>query len=105
MYEQELKDIGNTREVTSHARLRNILSPGFSARALTWQEEIVQKYVDLLIEQIKAHSREGPVNIVDWFEWMSFDIIGDLTFAESFDALKHGEVLNSQDVVLTRPVH
>lgn len=91
MYEQDLKDIGNTRELDAHAKLRSILAPGFSAKALVWQEEIVQKYADQLIEQVRERSKEGPVNIVDWFEWMSFDIIGHLTFGEPFDALKNGQ--------------
>lgn len=93
MYEQSLKDIGNTRELEAHAKLRSILSAGFSAKALTWQEEVVQRYADELIEKVKNFSKEGPLNIVDWFEWMSFDIIGSLTFAEPFDALKHGSSL------------
>lgn len=69
------------------------LSPTFSTRALEWQEVMVKKYITLLIEQLKKHAQKDSINAMNWFEWLSFDIIGDLTFGESFDALVNGKTL------------
>lgn len=81
-----------------HARMRKLLSPGFTQRALKMQEPIVQKYVGLLIERLRERStapdqtdREKGVvlDIVPWFNYTTFDIFGDLGFGESFDCLEH----------------
>jgi hypothetical protein len=51
-------------------------------------------YFDLLIQKL-FEKVEGPtngkVNIVRWFNFTTFDIIGDLCFGESFDALRTEE--------------
>lgn len=45
------------------------------------------RYVDLLMEKLKMKSKEGPIDILAWYNCTTFDIIGDLTFGESFQAL------------------
>jgi cytochrome P450 len=74
--------------------MRKLLSNGFTPRALRQQEPILQKYVGLLIERLNEMAipggTEGAVlNIVPWFNFTTFDIFGDLGFAESFDCLQH----------------
>ncbi|KAL2071881.1 hypothetical protein VTL71DRAFT_13116 [Oculimacula yallundae] len=76
----------------NHARLRRVMIHAFSESALQEQEPIVTKYCDLLISRL--HSQMEAKQIVDiaaWLNFTSFDIIGDLTFGESFDALDKGE--------------
>lgn len=84
--------------IEGHARMRKLLSPGFTERALKTQEPIVQKYVRLLIERLRerstefeeAGSEEGFVlDIVPWLNYTTFDIFGDLGFGESFNCLEH----------------
>ena len=80
-----------------HARIRKLLSHGFTEHALKTQEPIVQKYVDLLIERLceraaapEAVNGNGAVlDIVPWLNYTTFDIFGDLGFGESFDCLQH----------------
>lgn len=81
-----------------HARMRKLLGPGFTERALKTQEPIVQKYVRLLIERLRerattpdeAGGERGVVlDIVPWFNYTTFDIFGDLGFGESFNCLEH----------------
>ena len=71
--------------------MRRILNHAFSDRASKEQEPVVQSYIDNLM--IRLHGQvQGPVagkvDIVKWYNWMSFDIIGDLSFGESFDCLE-----------------
>ncbi|KAK4233267.1 Isotrichodermin C-15 hydroxylase [Achaetomium macrosporum] len=72
-----------------HARLRRALAYGFSDRAMRKQEGLIKKYVDLLMGGIGRRAARGErVDIVKWYNWTTFDIVGDLVFAESFGCLK-----------------
>ncbi|ORY19673.1 pisatin demethylase [Clohesyomyces aquaticus] len=72
----------------THARQRRALSHGFSQQALWGQETIVQSYVTKLLRDVKRFSeKDQSFNIVDWFNFMTFDVIGDLSFGESFGCL------------------
>ncbi|KAK3360693.1 cytochrome P450 [Lasiosphaeria hispida] len=78
-----------------HAAIRRQLSPGFSSRALTIQEGVVHQYVDLLVqrwrETIALGHGETEVDVMRWFNYLTFDILGDLAFAESFECLQRSE--------------
>jgi len=64
----------------------------FSDSALQAQESLVTSYCDLLIQKLYAQMEsEKPVDMTAWLNFTSFDIIGDLTFGESFGALEKGE--------------
>jgi cytochrome P450 len=72
-----------------HSRYRRLLSHGFSERAIREQEVVVKSYVDLLIQGLHQRAKEGPQDMVAWFNWITFDVIGDLTFDRSFDCLRN----------------
>lgn len=57
------------------------------------QEDIVQGYVDMLIKQISVHAtgKEGE-EMVKWYNFTTFDIIGDLAFGDPFGSLNDGMV-------------
>ncbi|KAF7888170.1 uncharacterized protein EAF02_002711 [Botrytis sinoallii] len=86
-------DIISSNDV-DHARIRRALSHAFSEASLREQEPLMNVYFDLLIqklyEQIDSPSN-GKVNIVRFFNFTTFDLIGDLCFAESFNALRTQE--------------
>ena len=76
------------QDVSVHAYIRKLWAHGFSARALISHEELEQRYVSLFIEQIRRHgvaSKDG-MNMVEWFNFLTFDIIGELVFGEGFGA-------------------
>lgn len=73
---------------TEHGRYRRLLSHGFSEKAIREQESVIQKYVDLLIQRLQKRAGAGPQDMVAWFNWTTFDIIGDLTFDQSFNCLE-----------------
>ncbi|KAH8670855.1 cytochrome P450 [Xylariales sp. PMI_506] len=85
--------IHTERDPEKHAKMRKKLSVAFSTQSLRDQEDIIHKYVDLFIAQIGKSGNPGasPTLLKDIFEWLTFDIIGDLTFGESLGATAGGE--------------
>ena len=74
-----------------HSKMRRQLAHAFSEKALRGQEDFLKKYVDLLIMRLKAESAEGrSVDLVRWYNFMTFDVLGDLAFGESFGGLESG---------------
>jgi cytochrome P450 len=76
----------------SHKRMRAQLNTAFSDKSLREQEQLIAEPIDLFIAQIggKDDSPQG-IDIVRWFNLMTFDIIGSLAFGESFGGLKEGK--------------
>lgn len=74
-----------------HSHYRRLFSHGFSDRSLREQEPLIHGYIDMLIDGLTRFSDNGkaPLDIVHWFNWTTFDIIGDLTFGEPFGCLKN----------------
>lgn len=83
-----------TQTVTEeHTRQRRILSPAFSERALRQQEGIVKQYTDLLVKKLNEQiaSQEKPAVTLDisrWYNYTTFDTIGDLMFNDPFHSLE-----------------
>lgn len=83
--------IGANRE--DHTRYRRSLAHGFSHQAMLEQEPIISGYVDQLMDRLKRDCDNGtqPIDMVRWFNFTTFDIIGDLSFGESFDCLQNSD--------------
>lgn len=76
----------------SHRRQRRLLSHAFSDTALHAQEVHIKRYTDVFIERLQVLAETGtPVDLVKWFNYITFDVIGDLTLGSSFDCLEMGE--------------
>ncbi|CAA9957186.1 P450 monooxygenase [Pyrenophora teres f. maculata] len=80
---------GSNGEV--HARLRRNVAGGFSVSALRLQESLILEYADLLVSRLREVSTKGPIDMVDWYSFAAFDIIGDLIFSEPFGCLRDGK--------------
>ncbi|KAL9068553.1 MAG: hypothetical protein Q9161_006098 [Pseudevernia consocians] len=79
---------------TEHARVRGLFSPAFSERAMREQEPLIMGYIDLLIQRLKVQSQGpmgGEVDLVRWYNFTTFDIIGDLAFGQPFGSLEAGD--------------
>ena len=97
-----------TANDADHSCMRRLLSHAFSEKALKEQEVILQTHVDELIHGLKStldygdiesvHGKgdsiqtgpdllQGKTDIVNWYQWIAFDNIGDLSFGESFHCL------------------
>ncbi|KAI0525423.1 cytochrome P450 [Xylaria bambusicola] len=78
-------------DATEHAWQRKLIAPSFSGTTLRKQEYIIQHYVDLLVEKmgsLSAASRGAGVDAVEAMLWLGFDIMGEMTFSESFGAVE-----------------
>jgi len=76
----------------NHARQRRALAHSFSQKALVEQEDIIQDYVSQFITHMKRlSSKNEAFNMVNWLNFTTFDIIGDLAFGEPFGCLESGE--------------
>lgn len=80
-------NIVNSIDDDVHARHRRLLSHAFSAQALKDQEPLINKYFDLLMTQLSKRADGSPLDIVQWMNSTTFDILGDLAFDDSFGAL------------------
>jgi len=61
-----------------------------SEKALSEQEVLLHKYADQLVNQLKevGGPSNEPVDLVNWYNWTTFDIIADLMFGEPFGCLQ-----------------
>ncbi|KAL8817306.1 MAG: hypothetical protein Q9223_003842 [Gallowayella weberi] len=73
-----------------HSRMRRLLSHAFSDKALREQEPIIQTHVNNLMAALRRQCQEfgGKADLAKWFNWTTFDVIGDLAFGEPFGCLK-----------------
>lgn len=72
-----------------HGYIRKLLAHGFSDKSLREQESVIQEYVNVLFQKLHEVSQGGKtsVDIELWYNFMTFDLIGYLTFGESFHCL------------------
>ncbi|KAJ5913921.1 hypothetical protein N7504_002804 [Penicillium tannophilum] len=86
-----------------HSRMRRLLSHAFSDSSLRGQEPIIKTYVDLLMQRLREKCENGSkaLDMVAWYNFTTFDIIGDLAFGEPFDCLKNSNYHQWVEVVLS----
>ncbi|KAI9725830.1 MAG: hypothetical protein M1828_002459 [Chrysothrix sp. TS-e1954] len=78
----------------NHARQRSTINHAFSDKALKDQEPLIRGYVDLLLKKLQETTDDAfspPIDLVRWFEFVAFDIIGDLAFSTHFDCLESSD--------------
>jgi cytochrome P450 len=83
-----------------HGRFRRAFAPSFTTAALRRHEPMIQSHVEILVSQLyKEALKNARVNISRWFEYLTFDIIGDLGYSKSFHTLENEEHRQHVDVV------
>ncbi|KAM7203151.1 putative cytochrome P450 [Naviculisporaceae sp. PSN 640] len=83
--------IGSERDPHKHGQMRKSLSSAFSTKSLSEQEHIVNQTVDKFIDKLGllgGKESEG-LNMTKWYEMVSFDILGEMAFGESFHCLEN----------------
>ncbi|OHF03244.1 RadP cytochrome P450 epoxidase [Colletotrichum orchidophilum] len=87
-----------TTRPEDHTRQRRIFTPAFSNTALKAQEPLLAGYADQMVEAMgslgerqRDHDGGARVNIVDLYNFATFDIMADLTFGEPLLLLKRGD--------------
>ncbi|KAK7943027.1 cytochrome P450 [Apiospora aurea] len=75
-----------------HRLMRRLQNPAFSDKALRSQERVIKGYIDLLIQKLHGLASDpdaaADVDMVAWYSYTTFDIIGDLAFGEPFHCLR-----------------
>jgi cytochrome P450 len=86
-----------------HSQLRKQMAHAFSDKAMREQEPLIERYISQLIKGLREHCvdkytddeksapRPVPLDIKTWYNWTTFDVMGDLAFGEPFDCLEKAE--------------
>ena len=85
-----LQSIFETRDKAKHDKRRRAWDQGFSVKALHGYKPRIELHAKQLEDQM-AGSVGKATNVSLWFNYYSFDVMGDLTFGHSFDMLKTGK--------------
>ncbi|KAL4916488.1 cytochrome P450 [Aspergillus aurantiobrunneus] len=83
--------IGSERDPRVHALKKKNLTPAFSTKALQAQDPIVQRCIDVFVEKLGPLSRKKGLDVVEWYEMLAFDILGEMAFGESFRCVEREE--------------
>lgn len=75
---------------SDHAKYRKILNPSFSDKATKDYEPAIQRNATELMSKFSAslYNDNPKVNITKWFQWLTFDNIGDVVWGDSFNCVK-----------------
>jgi cytochrome P450 len=80
-------NVSNIRDPGEHRRKRRVMAPGFSNAVLMEQEPvIVMPIVNKLVRKL-SELQDGVVNLSDYFDCATSDIIGALSFGANFGML------------------
>lgn len=91
VFADQAHSIVSERDPAVHGQMRKFLSHAFSEKSLRSQEPLISEVIDEFVTQLGARaSNETGVNIVEWYNLTTFDIIGSLAFGESFGGVKSG---------------
>lgn len=88
----------NTRSRPDHSRKRKMVSHTFSAKSISKFEPYMHSNLELFVQRwdgmVSAAAAAGQpaarADCLDWFNFIAFDIIGDLAFGAPFGMLSAG---------------
>lgn len=87
----------NTRDRAEHSRKRKIVSHTFSAKSISQFEPYMHTNLELFVKKwdhliSTSHNPDGAAHLdcLEWFNFLAFDIIGDLAFGAPFGMLASG---------------
>ncbi|KAL2833623.1 benzoate 4-monooxygenase cytochrome P450 [Aspergillus pseudoustus] len=86
-FADRVHSIVSERDPAAHGEMRRFLSHAFSEHSLLEQEDLISKTVDRFIEQVGARGEKG-FDFCKGADMMTFDIIGDLAFGETFGGVE-----------------
>ncbi|KAH7311626.1 putative benzoate 4-monooxygenase cytochrome P450 [Stachybotrys elegans] len=85
----------NTRDRAEHTRKRKLVSHTFAARSITQFEPFIHHNLELFVQRLDELIRESAtgtaarLDCLPWFNFLAFDIIGDLAFGAPFGMLRN----------------
>ncbi|EDN96915.1 hypothetical protein SS1G_01843 [Sclerotinia sclerotiorum 1980 UF-70] len=100
----------NTRDRIEHTRKRKTISHTFSTKSIGQFEQYMHGNLDLFVNRWdamsdNAHGQFAKIDCLHWFNYLAFDIIGDLAFGAPFGMLEKGkditEIRKTPDAPIT----
>lgn len=89
-----IRAIFHTRSKAEHEKRRKVWSSGLSSRALKAYQPRIEFNIASLVQQIeKKCAKKKTTNVSRWFNFFSFDVMGDVGFGRNFGMLESGEKL------------
>lgn len=93
MFPPNTKNVFNAIDPISHRARRRLLASPISDSSLKLFEPIVRSKIILAVSKIQDELEDsGTSDILKWWLFMGTDIIGELSFGESFYMLESGKV-------------
>lgn len=87
------KTLFSTTDPKHHALRRRLLSGPMSDASLKRFEPIIMQRVRLCIAQMASElENRHCMDIFKWWTFLATDVIGELSFGQSFQMLEHGKV-------------
>ncbi|KAJ6789795.1 hypothetical protein PWT90_02345 [Aphanocladium album] len=91
----------NTRDRAEHTRKRKLVSHTFSPKSVGQFEPYIRACLELFVQQFDklidesdhrdgSGAKEARIDCLPWFNYLAFDIIGDLAFGAPFGMLETG---------------
>ncbi|KAI0114408.1 cytochrome P450 [Nemania sp. FL0031] len=88
-----VQSVFNTPDIALHRRFRRLLSSPLSESGLKVFLPQINHKVDLTIQRMGEECKtRGATDIYKWWLFMTTDIIGELSFGESFRMLESGKI-------------
>jgi cytochrome P450 len=89
----------NTRDRAEHTRKRKTVSHTFSAKSIGQFEQYIHANIEEFVKQwqklsdLQGNPKTGYASLdaLNWFNFLAFDIIGDLAFGAPFGMLEKGQ--------------
>ncbi|KAJ5646046.1 hypothetical protein N7490_002418 [Penicillium lividum] len=81
-----------TTDPKFHSNRRRLLATPISDSSLSKHEPLISSRVHLAVDKIAQEmQKQGFADVFKWWLFMATDVIGELTFGESFHMLENGE--------------
>ncbi|KAL6792851.1 cytochrome P450 [Trichoderma sp. SZMC 28012] len=91
----------NTRDRAEHTRKRKMVSHTFSVKSIVQFEPYIHQNLELFVKQMdrlvdtsqfkgQDGKKEARIDCLPWFNYLAFDVIGDLAFGAPFGMLEKG---------------
>jgi cytochrome P450 len=101
---QTVQTVFSIQDVSAHSRRRHLLSHAFSEASIERHESVVMDRVNLAIQRIAEEAKtRGAADVYKWWLFMATDVVGELSFGESFRMLEYGKVVFTNIFSLQRP--
>ncbi|KAJ5377973.1 uncharacterized protein N7496_005382 [Penicillium cataractarum] len=87
-----LENVFTTTDPSLHSSRRRLLASPISDSSLTRMEPIISSRVHMAVDRITEEmGKRGVADVFKWWLFMATDVIGELSFGESFRMLEAGE--------------